>query len=707
MEIVNNELDAIRFKKDFSYSKAVPTLVSNNVGTLDEIARWVLDRNSILYKDESHGLWKIQSKANAITGEGIKKNYPVMQMTDALIYSVDGILMFWEQRCLPQNRLIPGDIAQQDDAMDLYHLFTGKFFECQVSKYMYSSLLISNKDAAKVFKQRIPFLERLKCSLLFGAVKKSVISNYNLNANNPEEYIVQIRKIFSHVNSMLSDGRKYLVGGKFTVADVAFAAIAAPMILPVEFGGVLPQISQLPEAYRNHVTELRATPAGQFVFRMYQAHRPTMIPQTEIPKEPGFIKKALGRFIIKLKKRQSNLFYKLQKKWPVLKLPIIKLVLVNRNDLLVEMMNRDKDFTVEEINSKKMSDQKGAFFLGMDTANPQFNRERDFVRKATKKDDMELIRAFVRQASADIISKADNYGKIDVADSFCKVVLVRLIDFYFGVAAPTERCMKTWHRALFYDLFLNFTNNKVKHDAALKAADERKECLLQIIAARKQELAAGKQIADNIFNRLIIMSQEPGYEWVDDDCLQRNIGGLLTGIFETTNKSVVLVLDELFNRPEALAKAIEVAKEGDMKKMYGIVSEALRFNPAQPGVIRFNETKQVLNGYGNKSYTIPAKRKVFAITSAAMFDPAAFPEPLKFIGDRNAIYMNYGYALHECYGKYINAVTISEFVAAVLQLKNVRRATGIVGRGTGITQQSFPNNFVVCFDTAKEMIFED
>ena len=76
-------------------------------------------------------------------------------MTDALIYSVDAVLMFWEQRCLPQNRLIPTDTALQDDALDLYHLFTGKFFERPVSKYMYSSLLTCKKDAVKVFKQRI------------------------------------------------------------------------------------------------------------------------------------------------------------------------------------------------------------------------------------------------------------------------------------------------------------------------------------------------------------------------------------------------------------------------------------------------------------------------------------------------------------------------------------------------------------------------
>jgi len=87
-----------------------------------------------------------------------------------------------------------------------------------------------------------------------------------------------------------------------------------------------------------------------------------------------------------------------------------------------------------------------------------------------------------------------------------------------------------------------------------------------------------------------------------------------------------------------------------MKKMYGYVSEALRFNPAQPGVIRYSERRQTLKGKGDKEYIIPAKSIVFALTAAAMMDPAAFPDPRQFNPERDAIYMNYGYALHECYG---------------------------------------------------------
>ena len=258
--------------------------------------------------------------------------------------------------------------------------------------------------------------------------------------------------------------------------------------------------------------------------------------------------------------------------------------------------------------------------------------------------------------------------------------------------------MREWLRNLFFDLFLNLLNNKAKHEIAVKSANERKMWLLQIIKDRKQDLKDGKTLADNLFNRMITMAGEQDNEWVDDDVLQRNIGGLITGILETTNKSVVLILDELFNRPESLKKAIAVAESADMIKMYGYVKEAMRFNPTQPGVPRYSESKHILTGKGQKIYTIPAKRKVLALTAGAMFDPMAFPDPKKFIGDRNSTYMNYGFALHECYGRFINEVTLSEFTATILRLKNVRREPGRTGRGTGITAESFPDHFVVRFD---------
>ena len=689
--------ESIKFRKDFSYCKQVPTFVSNNVGGSDEIARWVLDFNDILYKDEPHAPILSAAIMSKLTGEAGINNNPVLIKTDALIYSADSIVKYFDQRSIPSKTLIPHDPEKRKEVLDLYDLFIGDY-EYAISRYIYSLMIPNRSFATSVITKRIPWNEKLTCRLSYASLSRTLQEQLDLSESTPDERLTYIKSIFKQAEDLLSDGRRYLTGDKLTLADVAFASVSAPLIVPYEFGGVVPPINKTPPELRSAINELRTTIAGQFVLRLYYEDRPSMRSQKEIPEDPDMLARVFQKIALSMGRRKSNLFYSLQKRFPVLKIPFAKIMTVNKNDLLVELLSRDEDFTVEEINAKKMSNQKGAFFLGMDRMNPQFDRERDFVRKATKKDDLDLIRNFVRTAADEITQEAQQYGRLDVANDLCFPILVRLLDFYFGVPAPSEAKMRAWLRALFYDLFLNFTNNEAKHQKAVDASLARKEWILDLIKDRKQELKDGKTLDDNILNRLILMQQEPGNKWFDDDALQRNIGGLLTGILETTNKATILVLDELFNRPTILPGAIETAQNRDMKKMYGYVSEALRFNPAQPGVIRYSETEQTIKGKGDKVYKIPAKTTVFALTAAAMFDPAAFPDPKTFNPARDSVYMNYGFGLHECYGKYINAVTISEFTAAVLRLNNVRREKGRTGQGTGLKAGPFPNNFVVAFD---------
>lgn len=699
MGVSTNEFNSINFRKDFSYAKLAPTFINNTIGLGDEMVRWILDRNAILYKDERHSPQRFKKKIQKWIGKSNVGFDPVLIMTDACVYSTDSIIQYIEERALPQNKLMPIQEDKRIEVLDLYHLFTGDFFEDKISRYVLERLLPTKKYALRLMMQGVPFKEKIRYRFLFPFLKKSLEKDFNLNGNTANEHLIQIRSVFEQVSNMLKDGRKYLTGDTLTLADIAFASIGAPLILPEEFGGAMSSIQNIPDAYRKDVHEFRATKAGQFILRLYQDNRPDPIPQAELPKESGFFKRIIERIIISLKKKQYKLFYTLQKKYPVLKIPFLKIAIVSRNDLLVEMLNRHEDFTVEEINSKKMADQKGAFFLGMDKMNPQFDRERDTVRSCVKREDLELIQNFVRNSADAIIQKSLPYGKLDVADKLNKVVFVRLIEHYFGVSAPSDRIMRRWLRDLFYDLFLNLTNNKKKHQLAWLAANERRKHLLETIKINKQQINQGIDLPDNMLNRFIAKQQEDGFEWFDDENIQRQIGGLITGILETSNKAVVLVLDELFNRPDILKKAIQTAHTFDNQKMYGFIQEALRFHPVQPGVIRFNEQTQVLTGRDHKQYTIKAKRKIIALTAGAMFDPTAFDKPKEFNSERNAVYMNYGYALHECYGKYINAVTLSELVAAVLRLKNVRREPNRAGEGSGLNELSFPSNFVVRFDS--------
>ncbi len=711
--IIVNQLNHIRFRKDYTYAKEAPTFASTGVGGLDEIARWILDHNGILYKDQPYMPLISIEVINKLTAQPGIDNSPALVMTDTMLYGADSIVRYYELRCAPHLRLIPEDSTQQL-VLNLYGLFTRELSDL-VQKYMYARLLPVPKLARSVFNQRAPLGERLRWRLFYPFLRDQLSKDLNLSFNTAEGRLFEIKKIFAQVDALLADGRRYLGGGdKLTIADIAFASVAAPMILPVEFGGIIAQIQQVPEAYRKDIIDLRTTAAGQFLLRVYQEDRPLPVPQSKLPSDPNYFT-CMGQTLgILLDKLQPRAFAFLQKVFPVLKIPFIKFALVNRNNLLVELLDRNLDFTIEEINSEHMASQKGAFFLGWDKNNPQFDRERDFARACVRNSDLGLIRAIVRAETDKVIHHNLPFGKIDVANTLCRPVYVRLMDSYFGIAAANDQIMMAWIRILFYDLFLNLTRNEKVHKQAVKAGVERRDWVRQVILDRIAILEAGGTLPDNVLNRMILLSRTPGYEWVDEDVINRNIGGIISGVLETSNKAVIFSLSVLLDRPDMLKTATEIAiaRKDDMAitmdkdPMYGYVAECLRFMPVQPGVFRFSELRQTLTGGGTKAYTIKPRTKILCLTAAAMRDPVTFPNPSKFDPTRAAVgapYKNWGFGLHECFGRYINTVLIPDFVAAVLRLPNLRRDDSMAGRGVGLKSQGgFPNNFVLAFDTPKK-----
>jgi cytochrome P450 len=213
-----------------------------------------------------------------------------------------------------------------------------------------------------------------------------------------------------------------------------------------------------------------------------------------------------------------------------------------------------------------------------------------------------------------------------------------------------------------------------------------------VIAERRAARAAGGEARDDVLGRMLELQSDAGHRpWLDDDAICRNISGLIIGALETTNKSVVHVIDELLRRPEALRGARAAALAGDMAKVRGYAFEALRFNPFAPMVVRFCG-----KGASVGSHYVPAQKTVFAVTSSAMFDSAAVDHPNDFRPDRSIDYLHFGHGLHRCQGHLINGVQVPELAASVLRLKNLRRARGKDGRVTYVGP--FPERFVVEFD---------
>jgi glutathione S-transferase len=83
----------------------------------------------------------------------------------------------------------------------------------------------------------------------------------------------RVGRTFDEIAERLSDGRPFLLGDRFTAADLTFAALAAPMLVPERYGSPLPPPEALPEAMAGEIVALRKHPAGAFALRLYAEER--------------------------------------------------------------------------------------------------------------------------------------------------------------------------------------------------------------------------------------------------------------------------------------------------------------------------------------------------------------------------------------------------------------------------------------------------
>ncbi len=63
--------------------------------------------------------------------------------------------------------------------------------------------------------------------------------------------------------AMLADGRPFLTGDRFTAADLTFAALCAPLVVPPQYGVPLPQPQDMPDGDRGPRRGLARAPGGR------------------------------------------------------------------------------------------------------------------------------------------------------------------------------------------------------------------------------------------------------------------------------------------------------------------------------------------------------------------------------------------------------------------------------------------------------------
>jgi glutathione S-transferase len=105
---------------------------------------------------------------------------------------------------------------------------------------------------------------------LFAGFLKLVLG---LSPESAVKALGQIREVVQSVDARLADGRRYLVGERFSLSDMSFANALAPLVLPPEYGGPLPTLAEMPPELGAVVEEMQSRPAGRFALRIYRDHK--------------------------------------------------------------------------------------------------------------------------------------------------------------------------------------------------------------------------------------------------------------------------------------------------------------------------------------------------------------------------------------------------------------------------------------------------
>jgi glutathione S-transferase len=232
-----------------------------------EKARWALDRANLAYREESHVplfSWP------ATFGAGGGRTVPVLVTPGKVVRDSTDILR-WVDGASHAPPLFPeGDagreVAAWEDELD-------RRLGPATRRVIYFHMMQAPGQAERLLASAGGRWQQRALHLLYPVVRALIVKGLRIAPETAARSRAVIDEIFGRVGAALADGRRYLVGDRLTAADLTFAALAVPVLVPEQLASVLPAREQVPAAVTELIGHYRATPAGAFALRLYAEER--------------------------------------------------------------------------------------------------------------------------------------------------------------------------------------------------------------------------------------------------------------------------------------------------------------------------------------------------------------------------------------------------------------------------------------------------
>lgn len=235
-----------------------------------EKVRWALDRQRVPYREEAHApllhalatlpATGFRSRtAPVLVDENPGVKHVLADSTDCLRYLAGRYGATW--------LYAPADAALLEEQFDTE-------LGPHSRRFVYFHILPDTERVLQLLTGRAPPIEAAIAKPLFPLIRGIMRRKMRIDEAGAARSLAKARQQLDAVNERLRDGRRYLCGDTFSAADLSFASLVVPLVLPKRYGGAeLPPLDAAPPVLRAEIERTRETPAGQLALRLYEEDR--------------------------------------------------------------------------------------------------------------------------------------------------------------------------------------------------------------------------------------------------------------------------------------------------------------------------------------------------------------------------------------------------------------------------------------------------
>lgn len=232
-----------------------------------EKARWALDRRGVAFVEEAH-LPVLHTRATRPAGG---RSTPLLVLDDGRSLTDSTEILHHADAVGTRGSLLfplgdhdaPALEERFDEALGPHARRLGYFF------------LLDDAPAMKrlLSTAPVPVAERLLAGMTLPLVKHMLRRGLHISPAAAARSRTRVEEVFAEVERRLADGRRCLGGDDFTAADLTFAALAAPLVMPPAYERRLLPLSSMGPAFRAEVEGFRKTRAGAFALGLFERER--------------------------------------------------------------------------------------------------------------------------------------------------------------------------------------------------------------------------------------------------------------------------------------------------------------------------------------------------------------------------------------------------------------------------------------------------